>query len=403
MRATQGVCCMMNAMTPALWRRRTDWVLGADRGMRTRVAFQLMAWAVYLGCDLALLMGMSLGSVNREVGWAFIIATLVTQAAFFVLLRSGWSRKRPDPALMMAQSIWALSFIALGYAVAGPLRNCALMLAVLVITYAMFGLSPRQTVAVGFYAVVSIGCAMAVMTRLSPQLFPVEGELLRFGMVLTTLPMTAWIAHYVAELRERLKREHQELRDALSSAHELATRDMLTGVVNRRNMGELLAMALRREAQHGTAFSLALLDIDGLRQINEAHGETVGDEVLRSFAKAVKRTLRGSDVVARWGGDEFLVMLTETPRDYALVGVHRLRRELESAALVPNMPYLKPSFSVGLVAHRSGDTLNHTLDRADRALAAAKVHGRGGMVLDDGPQGGALSLVSALRQGVAQP
>lgn len=376
----------MNAGGTALWRRRTDWVLGVERGMRTRVAFQLLAWAVYLGCDLALLLGMAVGAVNKVAGWSFILTTLATQATFFALLRSGWSRRRPDPSLMQEQSLLALTLVAVGYAIAGPVRNCALMLAVLVIAYAMFSLSPRQTIALGIYAVASIGTSMLVMTNLAPHAFQPTEELMRFGLVLATLPMTAWLAHYVAQLRERLKREQQELRDALACAHELATRDLLTGAVNRRNMGELLALALRREAQHGTAFSLALIDMDGLRQINEEHGDAIGDEVLRTFAKAIKRTLRGSDVVARWGGDEFLVLLTETPRDYALLGIQRLRREVDGSLLLPDMPFLKPSFSVGLVSHRAGDTLNQTLERADRALAASKSHGRGGMVLDDGPR-----------------
>jgi diguanylate cyclase (GGDEF)-like protein len=378
-------------MTPGAnlpgWRRRTDWVLGVQRSVRMRVAFQLLAWAVYLGCDAAVLLGMHLNVVDRSLGWAFIGITLAAQVLFYLLLRSGWSQRRPDPSLMIEQSVLALTLVAVGYAMAGPLRYCTLMLSVLVIVYAMFSLTSRQTMALGLYAVASVGCAMFVMARLQPLRYPPQEELLLFAVVAATLPVVSLLARYVSQLRERLKREQQELRDALACAHELATRDLLTGLVNRKNMGELLAMALRREAQNGTAFSIALADIDGLHKVNEAHGEDIGDEALRNFSRAIKKTLRQSDVVARWGGDEFLVLLNETPHEYALMGLRRLREEVAGHSPVPHLPALRVTFSAGLVAHRHGDTLIRTLERAEHSLQAAKDQGRGGLVLADADTG----------------
>lgn len=365
------------------WRRRTDWVLGGNRRLRSRVAFQLLAWAVYLGCDVALIVGMSVGVVSVPLGWAFVAFTFVAQLVIYLLLRSGMTDELEDPSLMLVQSLLALTMVAAGYAIAGPLRSCALMLAVMVIVYAMFTLTPKQTLALGAYAVVTIGSVMALMANLRPLEYPPQEEWLRFTVVAVTLPVTALLAQYVSSLNQRLRREQQELHDALAYAQELATRDALTGLVNRRHMLEIAGLALEHERRRGHAFCVALIDLDGFHRINDEHGDPVADDVLRAFARVATRTLRHSDVTSRWGGDEFLILLTETHPDYAMMGLRRLAQELQRTPLLPRMPQLALTFSAGLAAHRTGDTLEHTLERAGQALHAAKQRGGNNVVCPD--------------------
>ncbi len=365
------------------WRRRTDWVLGGNRKLRSRVAFQLLAWAVYLGCDLALIVGMSVGVVSKPLGWAFVTFTFVAQLVIYLLLRSGLTDELSDPSLMLVQSLLALTMVAAGYAIAGPLRSCALMLAVMVIVYAMFTLTPKQTLGLGAYAVVTIGSVMALMANLRPLEYPPQEEWMRFGIVAVTLPITALLAQYVSSLNQRLRREQQELHDALAYAQELATRDALTGLVNRRHMLEIAGLALEHERRRGHAFCVALIDLDGFHRINDEHGDPVADDVLRAFARVATRTLRHSDITSRWGGDEFLILLTETHPDYAMMGLRRLAAELQRAPLLPRLPQIALTFSAGLAAHRTGDTLEHTLERAGQALHAAKQRGGNNVVCPD--------------------
>lgn len=364
-------------------RRRSDWVLGFDRAMRSRVAVQLLAWAVYLGCDVALLVGMSLGVVPVTLGWAFISFTLVAQLVIYLLLRSGLTDELEDPSLMLVQSLLALTMVAVGYAIAGPLRSCALMLAVMVILYAMFALTPRQTLALGLYAVLTIGAVMALMSQLRPHEYPPQEELMRFGIVAATLPVAALLGQYVSGLNQRLRAEQQELQDALAYAQELATRDALTGLVNRRHMLEMAQLAIGHERRRGHAFCIALIDLDGFRRINDEHGDAVADDMLRAFARVATRTLRHSDVTSRWGGDEFLILLTETHPDYAVMGLRRLTQELARRPLLPRLPQLSLTFSAGLAAHRAGDTLEQTLERAGLALHEAKQRGGNQLVCPD--------------------
>lgn len=363
------------AWTTPTWRRRTDWVLGAQRRVRVRVAFQLLAWAVYLGCDIALLVGMAAGVVSRPMGAVLIGVTLAAQAVFYLLLRSGWSERLRDPSLMLAQSLVALTLVAWGYAIAGPLRDCTLMLAVMVIVYAMFCLSPRQTLGLGLYAVGVLGAAMGLLSALRPQAYPPQTELLRFALVAAALPVTTSLAYYVSQLGQRLQQQQQALRDALAQAQQLATRDALTGLVNRRHMHELLGLALRHEQYRGLAFCLALVDVDQLKAINDTHGDAVGDAVLRGLGQLALRTLRHSDVIARWGSDELLILQTETRAEHATRALQRLRHELASLALVPERPELRVSFSAGLAAHVPGETVEQTLERVEHALLRAQAAG----------------------------
>jgi len=365
-------------------RRRSDWVLGFDRRMRSRVAYQLLAWAVYLGCDAALLVGMALGVVPVSMGSTFIAFTLVAQLVIYLLLRSGLTDELEDPSLMLVQGLLALTMVAVGYAIAGPLRACALMLAVMVIVYAMFTLTPRQTLGLGAYAVASLGAVMLLMSWLDPQGYPAQQEAVHFGIVAASLPVAALLGQYVSGLNERLRTEQQELHDALDYAQELATRDALTGLVNRRHMLEIATLAIDHERRRGHAFCIALIDLDGFRAINDEHGSAVADDLLRAFARIATRTLRHSDVTARWGGDEFLILLTETHPDYALMGLKRRSSELQRAPVLQRLPALRLGFSAGLAAHRTGDTLERTLERAGLALQEAKDRGGASVVCHDG-------------------
>jgi diguanylate cyclase (GGDEF)-like protein len=131
---------------------------------------------------------------------------------------------------------------------------------------------------------------------------------------------------------------------------------------------------LERSGHH--RFCLALLDIDHFKRINDTYGHAVGDEVLRNFSKVVQSGLRDTDVLARWGGEEFLVLLNDTSPELANVGLERARYLLAEATLVPALPDLKPTFSAGLTAYGLNEALDVCIERADRALYKAKDGGR---------------------------
>jgi diguanylate cyclase (GGDEF)-like protein len=170
----------------------------------------------------------------------------------------------------------------------------------------------------------------------------------------------------------------------------LATRDELTGLYNRRHMMDVLNQHQKRLNRSGHhRFCLAIIDIDFFKRINDTYGHNVGDEVLRNFAQAAATVMRETDVVARWGGEEFLVLLNDTQPGAAAIGLERLREHLQNVQLAANLPDLKPTFSAGLTDYALSEPLHSCIERADRALYAAKHGGRDRVVMVNGTdQGG---------------
>jgi diguanylate cyclase (GGDEF)-like protein len=194
---------------------------------------------------------------------------------------------------------------------------------------------------------------------------------------LIVLAASSTLAIIIGRLRSRLAAQKKELSDALALNRELATRDALTGLLNRRAMVELLAREHPRIERGQGPLSLALLDIDWFKRVNDSLGHGAGDEVLRRFAAILKTQLRAADALARWGGEEFLLLMPGTRLDDARVVLDRLRRAVHASDEFGSIAAdLKVSFSAGLVEVGEGESQDAALERADRALYLAKERGR---------------------------
>ncbi len=362
---------------PGWFERLGNLVCGTERAIRVRVVHQMPATVAYICCAGFLLYSIDNGLVPRLLGLATFCYVVLGQTVFYALLRSGLTLKFRDPGMMLMQNSFALIGISLAYSLLGPIRGAPLVLATLMLVYGMFSLKPRQTIGLGAFTVVVIGVTMAIMTRVDPVGYPRDIELMRFVLVLNTLPVVSFCAYLIARMRERLVRQKQELREALDRAQVLATHDVLTGLINRQRMQELMDQEHARQERHGGAFSVAIIDLDWFKRVNDQYGHQAGDLVLKGFAHAAPEVLRNVDVVARWGGEEFLVLFPSTPASQALVGLQRLRAHLQSMALLPDQPGVRVNFSAGLAEHRTEETIDALLERADRALYQAKGQGRG--------------------------
>jgi diguanylate cyclase (GGDEF)-like protein len=180
----------------------------------------------------------------------------------------------------------------------------------------------------------------------------------------------------MSALRARLGRQRQELADALEQIRLLATRDELTGLVNRRHMVTLLGAEQLRQQRSGHTMSLVLLDIDLFKRVNDQHGHAAGDAVLKGFAQVAQDQLRASDTLARWGGEEFLLMLPETSVDVAQACIERMRERLARASFDAVAPGHVVTFSAGIASCAASDELVAAIDRADQAMYRAKTQGR---------------------------
>ncbi len=162
-----------------------------------------------------------------------------------------------------------------------------------------------------------------------------------------------------------------------------ATTDLLTGLSNRRAFLEMLRTEVARAERYNHPLSLLLLDIDHFKLINDQRGHASGDVVLSSIGSLLRRSLRQSDVGARWGGEEFVVALTDTPGEGAQVVAERLREQIEKAVIMDARgERVEVTASVGIAEFAIGEKVDVLIDRADRAMYGAKVAGRNRVVVD---------------------
>jgi diguanylate cyclase len=177
-------------------------------------------------------------------------------------------------------------------------------------------------------------------------------------------------------LREKRRADEANLATTRALA-ELAARDDLTGLFNRRHMGELMAQQSAAGQRAGDGFAVALVDLDHFKRINDTHGHAVGDKVLRAFAEQAGAAMRGTDIVGRWGGEEFLVIYPRSTAQEAEQAAARLRERVAAAVVTtPCGQPLRFTVSIGLTEHVPPESIDALVERADRAMYRAKSLGR---------------------------
>ena len=168
---------------------------------------------------------------------------------------------------------------------------------------------------------------------------------------------------------------------AQAHLEKLAQTDELTQLPNRRNMVEALDREIQRAQRTRQSFVLVLADIDDFKYFNDNYGHECGDRLLQQIAAFCTSQLRGSDVVARWGGEEFCLLLPETDIDGSIALLQRFREALEKTEFVYRQTRLIPTFTFGVTLYRIGDDIDATLRKADVALYHGKRSGKDSIVL----------------------
>jgi diguanylate cyclase (GGDEF)-like protein len=271
--------------------------------------------------------------------------------------------------------------------VSGPLLFC-LALALIVslgaldlltgpeISFSIFYLAPIALVAwrLGRRAGLSAALAAGLVWWISDTLdgIPASHPAIRYWNSAVRLGFFAITAALVAGLRDRLRDER-----------ERASTDSLTGARNSRAFHETLEAEILRARRHPRPLSLAYIDLDRFKEVNDSHGHRAGDRVLTRAAGAIRGAVRATDVVGRLGGDEFAVLLPETPPEAAAVVAEKIRALLERelsdtghpvTASLGVVTFLEPPRDAGEIVHRADD-LMYAAKRSGRNVVAREVVG----------------------------
>jgi diguanylate cyclase len=176
---------------------------------------------------------------------------------------------------------------------------------------------------------------------------------------------------------ERVRQLEQELEHVSEQVRE----DQLTGTLNRRGLDDAMQREISRAQRKHTALCVAILDLDNFKKLNDTYGHQAGDDALVHLATVVRKTLRPTDTVARFGGEEFVIVFAETDEKQAVEAMRRLQRELTKRFFLHDNERLLITFSAGVAALKPNETQESILARADKAMYQAKLQGKNRVVM----------------------
>ena len=361
---------------PRHYSRLSAVLFGANPQHRGTVMVSMYASAVYVACIGLVAYFVKTGFTNPAVGSWMMGGLAATIILIYAMLRSGWSTRFKDPTLTVFQMILAISWDCVTYALIGPAHAGMLMLMELSLFFGIFTLDARSARITLVYTLVAAGSTMVLRSVTDPANFPPDLQFVYFAALVLVGSMNARLATSLTGMRRELEAQRQGLSTALERIREASSRDPLTGLYNRRYMLEMLAHEVERNRRFKTGFSLALIDLDHFKLFNDQYGHQTGDAALCCFARQAQATLRSGDLMARWGGEEFLFLYPESSPGDAQENLEMLRKDLIDTQVSTQYPALRVRFSAGLTAFLSDEAIQKTIERADQALYQAKATGR---------------------------
>jgi diguanylate cyclase len=308
--------------------------------------------------------------VYTLVGWTIC-------AALALLRRTGWTYRFKDPDLSGVW--WALSS-AVQLVAMWLVPELTFMFAIILfIIFIALSLRVPVKVALACWLIASVAMG-AVLYFSDARLAVPQGSFAQQALACGFFAATLWrclaMGSYNQLMSSTLRKRSAELAELTRQVEQLAHHDELTGLLNRRSLLTLIEQERQRSARHGTPLSVAILDLDHFKRINDTYGHQAGDETLKTFAREARGCTRKTDRLGRYGGEEFLLVLIGSTTDEAQAPVERLREALSAADWRAVAPDFRLTFSCGMASYRAGESIEELVKRADDALYRAKHEGR---------------------------
>ena len=362
--------------------RALSCVASDDRTRRLRLLQWFTAGGVYVLAAVLMHSGIDAGWMARGafVAWTLFVAAGIAFA--YVALRTGWSERLGDPSLTQWQIAMGIVAVCWGYLICGPVRTVALFPLLLIFAFGAFALKGRRIALLATFA--SIGVVTVTVyqalhpspARDQPDPATLPLDWINLAMSTGLLAALAILAARMSALRASLAAKREALARALAEVQRLATTDELTGLANRRSMiDRMVELRAGKEAD----FCVAIIDIDHFKRINDTLGHAQGDAVLWRMADVAGAVLPAQDVLGRWGGEEFLLLMPGASVDAACERVAQLARSVREIRIGGRAL----TFSAGVARHRADEDLSGLVLRADRAMYAAKEQGRDAVRIAD--------------------
>jgi len=317
------------------------------------------------------------GTVPASIGPAYAACGLATVACYIALSESGFTERFRDHYFVAPQALVSMVLMLAFTYVAPEVGVMFLCTLFVVFNFSSLRSTPLQTAII--WTAMAFGLAGLFLLTDKPISMPHETYMERFATMsvfILTIGRCMFLGIFSSSMRESLYRSGVALKEAYKRIEELAELDELTGSFNRRCIMRVLDEEISRARRSKGNCSIALIDLDWFKRINDNYGHPTGDEVLRTFAITVFANIRNIDRFGRFGGEEFLLVLPDTPQDTATRVLDRLRAiiaDLDWSAFSPGM---RVTVSAGVATLKLDETPDNFLARADGALYEAKARGR---------------------------
>lgn len=340
------------------------------------VAAHVMNWAFIILCGVA-------GFIDQQIVIGYVLITALFNILFFYLIRSGFNKRYQDPSLTAIQiAIPALLGLVLMY-FAGMARGAFMVLGLAMVSFGLLQFRTRGFIFIAMLILTIYAVLIALLMHFHPDVTNLKLELIQWLAFALALGQFSFLAGVIGKLRRKVKEKNEalanqnaELEVAVQRIHDMAIRDELTSVYNRRFLMERITDEIRRCARSGAVFTLCMIDIDFFKKINDSYGHLSGDEVLCKVAHAASNALRQGDIFARYGGEEFVMLLIDTRMEGAKITAERIRALIEQLRFSDIHADLRVTISIGIAEHTNTEDAATTLKRADDALYHAKNGGR---------------------------
>jgi diguanylate cyclase (GGDEF)-like protein len=347
------------------------------RRAKQRRQIQGMIGVSYVVDAAILLLYAYAGTIPTIIGPAYAGCGLTLIGFAILFSELGFHDRFKDHYLVAPQStvcmLIALAFTWLAPEV-GVMFLCTLFV---VFGFSSLRSTPRQTMMI--WTTAALGLAVLFLLTDKPISMPHDSYLERVATMLVfilTIGRCMFVGMFSSSMKQSLYQSGLKLKEAYKRIEELAELDELTGAFNRRCIMRMLDEEIARARRSGSPCSVALIDLDWFKRINDAYGHPTGDEVLRTFAITMFANIRSVDRFGRYGGEEFLLVLPDMTTDQGARVLDRLRAiiaDLDWSAFSAGM---KVTISAGVATLNPDETPDTLLARADNALYAAKARGR---------------------------
>jgi len=356
-----------------------DFLPQDDKRQRVRVQRLVLSACASVGAAALALMIAAAGYLPYSAAAVFGSAVAILIVVFYAWIRSGLNLRFAEPSLTIPQMVAAgIAISYLVYESSVFARPAFVALYFIAFMFGILALDTRRLLGVALFYLVGYAAAVALALPANRDA-DLPRDAMRVGILAIVLVGFSLIGGYVSGLRRKLRIANVNLTAALRESESRARIDSLTGCYNRRHGLEILEIESKRAAR-GEPVSICLADLDGFKAINDGFGHAAGDEVLRTFSRTVEGGLRATDALVRHGGEEFLIVLSQTSVVEAANVAERIRQLVEdmSVAAVPGAHGV--TVSIGVTEHRPPEPVERTIERADAALYRAKEEGRNRVV-----------------------